>query len=122
MADHRVVHFEIPAGDPESLTKFYGELFGWKIQKFDPDVDYYLCETGEGDGINGAIAKKQAPEQPLVNYVSVESVDDWTKKAEQLGARVVTPKQAVPQMGWFSQVTDPEGNVVGIWQTDATAS
>ena len=28
MADNRIVHFEIPADQPEALTKFYRELFG----------------------------------------------------------------------------------------------
>ena len=52
----------------------------------------------------------------------VESVGDWTKKAEELGGKVIVPKQPVPGMGWFSQVTDPQGNLLGIWQTDESAS
>jgi hypothetical protein len=31
--DHTVVHFEIPADDPERAAKFYRELFGWSINK-----------------------------------------------------------------------------------------
>jgi len=27
--DHTVVHFEIPANEPERAAKFYRELFGW---------------------------------------------------------------------------------------------
>lgn len=33
MANNRVVHFEIPANQPEALTKFYSALFGWKFEK-----------------------------------------------------------------------------------------
>jgi predicted enzyme related to lactoylglutathione lyase len=118
----RVVHFEIPADDPESLTKFYGELFDWKIEEMAPDADYWLCDTGEGDGINGAIMKRQAPQHPLTNYIQVESVDEWADKATSLGATVMVPKQAVPQMGWFAQIVDPQGNVVGLWQNDPNAA
>jgi uncharacterized protein len=32
--DHTIVHFEIPADNPERATKFYCELFGWEIQKW----------------------------------------------------------------------------------------
>jgi hypothetical protein len=40
------VHFEIPANQPESLTKFYSEVFGWKFQKAAlPGPEYWLCET-----------------------------------------------------------------------------
>jgi predicted enzyme related to lactoylglutathione lyase len=31
--NNRVVHFEIPAENPQRLTNFYEELFGWKIEK-----------------------------------------------------------------------------------------
>ena len=43
---HGVVHFEIAADDPEKLSKFYGDLFGWKIQKMPMDgMDYWTVET-----------------------------------------------------------------------------
>ena len=32
--DHTIVHFEIPANDVEKLKKFYGDLFGWTIEKY----------------------------------------------------------------------------------------
>ena len=32
--DHTIVHFEIPADNPERATQFYRELFGWEIQKW----------------------------------------------------------------------------------------
>src|SRR2546427_10119578 len=31
--DHTVVHFEIPANEPERAAKFYRELFGWEISR-----------------------------------------------------------------------------------------
>ena len=30
----RVVHFEIPAENPERAAKFYKEVFDWKIEKW----------------------------------------------------------------------------------------
>jgi uncharacterized protein len=35
-----IVWFEIPADHPERAKKFYGSLFGWKIEKF-PGADDY---------------------------------------------------------------------------------
>jgi predicted enzyme related to lactoylglutathione lyase len=37
----RPVHFEIHAGDPEKLAKFYADVFSWKIQHM-PQFDYWL--------------------------------------------------------------------------------
>ncbi|HPT75026.1 MAG TPA: VOC family protein, partial [Methanomassiliicoccaceae archaeon] len=53
----RVIHFEIPAEDPERAVEFYKKVFGWKIDKWEGPIDYWLVMTGENDepGINGAI-------------------------------------------------------------------
>ena len=76
MANNRVCHFEIPGDDPEALTRFYGQLFGWKFHKSPvAAVEYWLCQTGNsGPGIDGAIMKRQHPQHPLTNYVDVADV------------------------------------------------
>lgn len=33
MPNNRISHFEIPAHEPEELTRFYSELFGWKFRR-----------------------------------------------------------------------------------------
>ncbi len=47
-----IVHFEIPADDVERARKFYGELFGWKIEKFTgpTPIDYWSITTGKEAG------------------------------------------------------------------------
>jgi predicted enzyme related to lactoylglutathione lyase len=123
MAANRIVHFEIPADRPEGLVRFYAELFGWRIEKAPiPNMDYYVCHTGEGPGIDGGIMRRAAPEQAVTNYVKVEQVDPVLEKARALGARVVVPRTAVPGMGWFAVALDPDGNPVGFWQDDRGAS
>ena len=32
---NRVVHFEILTENPEKLSKFYSNVFGWKFEKWD---------------------------------------------------------------------------------------
>jgi predicted enzyme related to lactoylglutathione lyase len=77
MSNNRVVHFEIPANEPEALTKFYTELFGWKFQLAPiPGANTGVAKTGtEGPGINGAIMKRQNVGQPWMNYVDVARID-----------------------------------------------
>ena len=52
----RVVHFEIHASEPETLTRFYTDLFGWKISRWG-EAPYWMVETGPAEqvGINGGI-------------------------------------------------------------------
>jgi uncharacterized protein len=130
--DHTVMHFEIPTDNPERATRFYRELFGWEIQKFPQESfpDYWTVATVPRDseghparpGINGGMTRRQHPGHPPVNYISVESVDEYAKKAERLGAEVVMPKTAVKEMGWFAWLKDTEGNVFGLWETDGKAA
>ncbi len=130
MAKNPVAHFEIPADDPERLSGFYSELFDWKINKA-PGMEYWLVSTvaskpeggpAEVGGINGGITKRPMPDaRNWVNYVTVGSVDDSVRQAQSLGARVLTSKSAVPSMGWFAILADPEMNVFGIWQDDSAA-
>ena len=45
--DSTIVHFEIPADNPERAAKFYRELFGWKIDKWEnPNgIEYWMVQT-----------------------------------------------------------------------------
>jgi predicted enzyme related to lactoylglutathione lyase len=50
---NRVNHFEIYTADPEAVRPFYGEVFGWKFQKFEGGpMEYWLVTTGD-DGEPG---------------------------------------------------------------------
>ena len=124
MVDHTIVHFEIPADDVEKLRKFYSLLFGWKIETMPGQVEYYGIWTVPVDekgvplrpGVNGGMMKKQNPEHKAVNYIQVESVDEYMKKIESLGGRIVVPKMEVPGIGWWALALDPEGNQFAILQ------
>jgi predicted enzyme related to lactoylglutathione lyase len=123
--DHTIVHFEIPADDVEKLRKFYSALFGWKIEKTPGPMEYFGIQTVPVNdkgmpvrpGVNGGMMKKQNPEHKPVNYVAVESVDEYVKKIEALGGRVIVPKMEVPGIGWWASALDPEGNQFAIMQS-----
>jgi len=102
--DHTVVHFDIPANDVAKLRKFYANLFGWKIEKWPGSgMEYWVIETVPQDkkgrllrpGVNGGIGKRQRDEKPL-NCISVESVDEYSKRIEKLGGKITVPKQEIP--------------------------
>jgi len=124
MVDHTIVHFEIPADNVEKLRKFYTELFGWKIEKMPGPMEYWNIETVPVDergmpvrpGINGGMMKRENPEQKPINYISVESVDEYSKKIEALGGKVIIPKQEIPEIGWWALALDPEGNPFGVFK------
>ena len=124
MLDHTIVHFEIPANDIEKLKKFYSDLFDWKIEKMPGGMEYWGIQTVPVDekgmpmrpGVNGGMMKRQMPEQKPVNYISVESVDEYSKKVVKLGGQIAVPKMEIPGMGWWALALDPEGNQIGLFQ------
>jgi len=126
----RVVHFEIHAERPEKAAEFYTKVFGWKIQKWDGPVDYWLVSTGspEERGIDGGIMRRQGPGpvegQAVNSYVctiDVPNLDEYTRKVAANGGTNVVPRMAIPAVGWLAYFKDTEGNIFGMIQNDANA-
>jgi len=119
----RVVHFEIDAKKPEKAITFYEKVFGWKIKKWKGPVEYWLITTGKEKepGIDGGLSKRTEAEPSTVNTIDVTSVDEYTKKVEENGGKIIRPKRAVPGVGWMAYFKDPEGNVWGIMESDESA-
>ena len=120
--DASIVWFEIPAHNPERAKSFYSNLFGWKINPFPGGGDYWHIDTGGTDETpDGALKGRKHPQEPVINYVSVDSVDKFSDKIEKLGGKIRLTKTSVPQMGYFAVCQDTEGNSFGLWESDANA-
>jgi len=118
-----IVHFEIPAGDVEKLSKFYSDLFGWKFSKQSmPGMDYWMIETtGSGmQDLNGGMYVKQAETDKPRFYMNVDDIDAHTEKLKQVGGSVIYEKQEIPGFGWSVLAVDPENNVLGLFQPTRT--
>jgi len=120
----KVIHFEIPAEDTKRAVAFYKKAFGWNISKYPGEgMDYWLAAAGEDKepGINGAISKKDDAHPTTINTISVPSFEDAVKKIKAAGGEVLTPKMAVPNVGYMAYGKDTEGNLFGIMQADPKA-
>lgn len=119
----RVVHFEINVDDPERAIKFYRDVFEWEIKKWEGPIEYWLITTGPEDqpGIDGGLMRREDPSWATINTIDVPSVDDFLKKITEAGGKVITPKTAVPGVGYMAYCQDTEGNTFGIMQEDPSA-
>jgi uncharacterized protein len=125
----RLVHFEISADNPTRAKKFYEDVFGWEIKKWEGPMDYWLVMTGPKDqpGIDGGIMKREHPltgSNDMTSFrctIDVSSVDEYIDKVKSNGGEVATPKMAVPGVGWMAFCKDTEGNIFGIMQEDKEA-
>ena len=109
-----VVHFEIMGGKDNQLEKFYGELFGWKIDSNNP-MKYGIVDTGGGPGgINGGVGVTQDGSKRVSIYVQVDNLQATLDKAEKLGGKTILPPTEVPGGPKLAMFADPAGNVTGL--------
>jgi hypothetical protein len=113
----KVVHFEIPATDPEALKAFYARVFGWSYQEM-PGQAYWFATGGpeSEEGINGAIMKRNHPAQPPTITVNVANLKATLAAVESSGGVIVVPPVTIPGMGSYAFFRDPDGNIVGFWE------
>lgn len=90
----RPIHFDLSADNPERAMGFYKEVFGWKFEKWNGPMEYWMVTTGDEKepGINGGLTRKGESGMPNMNTVSVSSVDEFSKKITDKGWKVIDAK------------------------------
>ena len=121
----KVVHFEVPFEDGDRARGFYKEAFGWQVMEM-PEMGYTIVMTGPSSDtgpteigfINGGmLSREQAATRGPVIVLDVESIETTLEKISGLGGSTVVGKTPVGDMGFAAYFTDPEGNVMGLWET-----
>jgi predicted enzyme related to lactoylglutathione lyase len=125
----KVVHFEIPFDDGERARKFYSSVFGWELMEM-PEMQYTIVSTGPTDPatgpteagfINGGMFARsdEFPGKGPNIVIDVASIEDALKQVEDAGGKTVSEKMPVGDMGFAAYFTDPEGNLMGLWENAA---
>ncbi|MFD4294566.1 VOC family protein [Rhodococcus sp. NPDC058505] len=122
----RVVHFEVPFSDGNRARAFYRDVFGWEYHEI-PEYNYTGVATGptadtgmpaEPGYIGGGMFEREPsfPQGPVIT-IDVASIDDALAKITTLGGEPVGEKTVVGEMGFAAYFKDPEGNIMGLWET-----
>ena len=119
----RVSHFEIHALDPERTSKFYSEVFGWKITRWEGPLEYWVVSTGEGVGIDGGIVRRRG-DRPIIGAatnayvctITLDSIDEALSRVQENEGLIVVEASEIPGIGRLAYATDPEGNIFGMLQ------
>jgi len=121
-APANIIWFEIPAEDLARAKKFYGRLFGWKINPFPAMQDYQHIDTGGPDASpDGGLMKRMHPTHAITTYINVPSVTRFMAKVKKLGGSICRPRTAVTGMGYFAICQDTENNTFAIWEVNPKA-
>jgi predicted enzyme related to lactoylglutathione lyase len=118
----RITHFDISSDEPEKLIPFYQQIFGWKFDKWEGPMEYWMVTTGPEDkpGINGGLGKRQE-DNYVVNTIEIDDIDAIIAQIESKGGKILVPKAAVPGVGWFAIFEDPAKNKLSVMQDDTSA-
>ena len=129
---NRVVHFEIQAENIDRAIKFYQDVFGWQITRWEQNP-YWMVMTADKDskepGINGGLLPRPT-DKPMTtdcgtNYfvctIQVDNYDAMGEKIVAAGGKVAMPKYALAGMAWQGYFIDTEGNTFGLHQLDKNA-
>jgi uncharacterized protein len=112
------VHVELHTNDLPRAKEFYSRLFDWKLDDapMPGGGTYTMINVGSGTG--GGMMTNQAPGTPphWMAYVGVDDVRASTKKARDLGAKVVVDALEVGEYGTMSVIVDPTGATLSLWQ------
>lgn len=112
----KVIGFELNSQHPEKATKFYSEVFGWKV--FEPKWDYWNVMTGPdaSPGINGGIGKgpNDYPHGTRIQ-IEVDSIDATIRSALNNGAVIVREKMEFEDF-YLAYLVDPVGLGIGLIQ------
>lgn len=111
-----VVHWELWSRNPDHVSEFYSNVFGWEIQPT-PQLNYRYVDTLTEEGIKGGIIQPEEGPLPgnMTFYISVDDLAGYREKIVEAGGEIIVEEVEVPGMGSFSLFKDPEGRVVGIW-------
>ncbi len=122
-----IVHFEIPVDDIKRAKAFYGDIFGWNLQDWPmPDGSTYVgIHTAPIDeksrlplkpgAINGGMMLRNKVTKAPILAIHVASIDERVTQIEKAGGKLMAPK-ADMGIGFYAYVSDPEGNVIGLWE------
>lgn len=115
----RVIHFEVPTNDSAASVKFYENVLGWKITRWEGPMEYFLVDTGDPNqpGINGGLGGAANELKGTVNTVGVDDIDAVLKKVLEYGGQIVMPRDEIPGVGLLAYVREPGGAVIGIIQS-----
>ena len=108
-------HIEIPSKDLNKAKAFYEGVFNWKVNAWEGMDRYMVFETGDGVGGGTTPSLEISSKGGPLLYIQVEDIPDSLKKVDGHGGKTVTPKTAIPGMGFYAVFSDAEGNQIGLY-------
>lgn len=119
----RVVWHELMTTDMEKASRFYTELFGWKLTDVEMGTGTYrMIHSGETE-IGGMMTLEGSPAPShWMTYVSVDDVEAAVQRSSAQGGETLVPTTPIPNVGTFAVIKDPDGACIAPFKSDHPAA
>lgn len=108
---------QLTTSDPEVAQRFYGDLFGWRVEFTGNDEQAYWG-LYNGDALNGGMmplpAETEAPSHWLV-YFTTSDLDAAVARIPELDGTVLIPPMAI-RSGRIAAALDPQGAAFALFE------
>lgn len=118
------VWYDLMTTDTAAAIAFYARVVGWSTRDFPGEKGAYPMWVASQGPLGGVMllpeeaAKMGAPPH-WMSHVTVTDVDAAVAKVKALGGRVYQAPVAIPTVGRFAVIGDPQGAVISLFQPDA---
>jgi predicted enzyme related to lactoylglutathione lyase len=106
---------ELASPDIDASSKFYGELFGWKVEPFEGSpMPYQIIQNG--DHGNGGI-RQMVEEEPMpywLVFFGTDDIDETLRKVKELGGNHLMGPMDIG-VGKIAVAQDPQGAVFALY-------
>lgn len=119
----RIIHFDLVAKNAQRAIDFYSKVFDWRFEKWNGPMEYWLITTGDqsDEGIDGGLSEGEPNYIMGSLTIRVESLEKTSESVKANGGSAPSEKRPIQGVGWFMEMTDPDGNKFGLMQSDPQA-
>ncbi len=122
--NNTLAHFSINADDIDRARKFYEKVFGWKFAAWGPP-GFYMIDAKDSAVLGSLQGRRELLKgQKMIGFectIGVPSIDKVEAAVLASGGKIALPRSVIVGVGTLMFFQDPEGNVFGAMQYDASA-
>jgi hypothetical protein len=120
MADWNPIRWiEIPVADLKRASLFYGAVFEFELEPIEMGpMKMAMFPHSEGhEGASGALMQSEysvPSKRGSLVYFGTDDIERTLGRVEAKGGKIIKPKTAIGQYGYFAVFEDTEGNAVAL--------
>jgi predicted enzyme related to lactoylglutathione lyase len=108
---------DLSTSDPDGALRFYTGLFPWEAEDLPiPEGGVYTMLRLDGKDACALSAAREGQMTAWLSYVTVDDVDEVTRRIGELGGTAHAEPFDVMEAGRMAVVQDPTGAVFALWQ------